>query len=499
MKILVVIANFGTKNDGYLARVLSEYRSMPYSIDLVVVSNVPKDLGKDVEVIVGLPSKNPHSLPFAHRRAFADRRDAYDLYIYTEDDILISKRNIDAVLVAAQVLPKHEMAGFFRSEQYPNGTIYYPDAHGCFRWRPDSVKSVGAYTFAQFSNEHSGCYALTRQQLADAIASGGFAVEPHEFRYGMLESAATDLFTQCGFTKLLCLSHWNDFLVPHLPNKYLGTRLGLDGPDFDRQREVLLAASRSARFTPSLLEPETKVFHGEWSKDYYELCREDLLAHFPVKTRSVLSIGCGWGETEAALVRRGVEVTALPLDAVIGACAESRGVHVVNGSLAHGLARLRGRQFDGVLISGILHLLDDPAKTIRESSDLLAENGVFVATIPAFQSLASRRHRWKYRWQFQAWRDFRKSGVRVIEKAQAKQLFHSAGLSVDRVAYAVPDRLNHRAARFGRWGAQLFASEYIFVGRQKTRLQKSNAPSDLGQNRETDHVVPALQTGGRAQ
>src|SRR5258708_15181710 len=196
MKILVTIANYGIANDSYLSRVLSEYRSMPYQTDIVVTSNIHKDLGKDVEVVTGLPDKHPYSLPFAHKGIFAARKDAYDLFVYTEDDILITQRNIEAFLRTTGVLPTQELAGFFRWEQYPDGSRFYPDVHAFYRWIPDSIKVVGDYTFARFTNDHSGCYVLTRDQLARAIASGGFLVPVHEHQHGLRETAATDAYTQ---------------------------------------------------------------------------------------------------------------------------------------------------------------------------------------------------------------------------------------------------------------------------------------------------------------
>src|SRR5579863_5798991 len=125
MKLLVAIANYGHKNDAYLGRVLSEYRNMPYQTDLILLTNVDKDLGKDVNVVMGTPTRNPHSLPFGHKRVFAARKDAYDLFIYTEDDILITQRNIEAFLQATSVLGQQELAGFFRWEHYPDGRRFY--------------------------------------------------------------------------------------------------------------------------------------------------------------------------------------------------------------------------------------------------------------------------------------------------------------------------------------------------------------------------------------
>src|SRR5512135_300952 len=66
--ILVVVANFGTGNDVYLHRLLAEFRSMRLRLDLHVLTDVPKTLGSDVTLHVGLPNRNPRSLPFNHRR-----------------------------------------------------------------------------------------------------------------------------------------------------------------------------------------------------------------------------------------------------------------------------------------------------------------------------------------------------------------------------------------------------------------------------------------------
>jgi SAM-dependent methyltransferase len=475
MKTLVAIANYGSKNDSYLSRVLSEYRSMPYEIDLVVTSNLHKDLGGDVEVITGLPSKNPHSLPFAHKRVFAERKDAYDLFIYTEDDILITKRNIEAFLRVTSILPPWDLAGFFRWEQYPDGRRYYPEAHGFYRWMPDSVKVVGDHTFARFTNDHSGCYALTRDQLAQAIASGRFQVPPHEHKYGLLETAATDPYTQCGFKKLSCLSHFDEFLVPHLPNKYIGSQIGLDASEFCKQLEALLHPRQSHYANGSLLEPETKVFHCEWSKDLYEPCRGDLIGMLPPSTRTVLSIGCGWGETEAELLKKGVEVTAIPLDSVIAASAESRGVTVVYGGLERAMVQLRGRRFDGVLMSGILHLLPDPAKALRYARSLLAERGVLVATVPAFHRLPSLWLRLRHPSRYQGWREFRRSGVHPTDKRQARTWFRNAGLSVEQISGMIPQRWKTLVAASGGLTTEFFSSEYTFVGRRVKSTVKATA------------------------
>jgi hypothetical protein len=124
-----------------------------------VLSNLAKEHGSDVEVVVGLPSKNTPSLPFGH-----------DVFSFSFILRMISwsratqYRSFPPSYLSA---PSNEVVGFFRWAEYPNGTRFYPDVHGAYHWVPDSVKRAREHVFARFTNEHSGSYALTRAQLAN--------------------------------------------------------------------------------------------------------------------------------------------------------------------------------------------------------------------------------------------------------------------------------------------------------------------------------------------
>ena len=179
---------------------------MSLEVDVVVLSDAPKEIGVGARVEVGLPSSNPWSLPFAHKPLFAQNVDEYDLFIYSEDDIEVTEGNIDAFLRWTPQLADDEIAGFLRYEVDASGARSLPDVHGRFHWDPESVRRRGAGVFAEFTNEHAAFYILTRQQLKRAIASGGFLRDPGKGKYDMLCSAATDPYTNCGFRKVLCVS-----------------------------------------------------------------------------------------------------------------------------------------------------------------------------------------------------------------------------------------------------------------------------------------------------
>ena len=387
MKILVAIANYGLKNQAYLQKLIDEYKSMNYSVDIVVLSNIPKELDPDIEVIVGLPAKNPWSLPFTHKRIFAERSRDYDLFIYSEDDILVKQKNIEAFLRVQAILPDDEIAGFLRYEENPIDPtlpVSMPDIHAYYHWLPNSVKSYGENVFAFFSNEHSACYILTRKQLHKAIESGGYLVNPHEGRYDMLCTAATDPYTQCGFTKVICISQIQDFLVHHLSNVYVG-KTGIESSEFELQLNALLATNNNSRSRDTLFQTQTLLNTAKWDKLYYETCSNDVLELIPTHSKNVLSVGCGWGATEVELIKRGMRVVGIPLDSVIVESLKSRGIEVVYPDFDRANDVLKKEKFDCILFNNVLQYLSEPVKILKEYIKLLEKEGHVVVNIPNFK------------------------------------------------------------------------------------------------------------------
>jgi 2-polyprenyl-3-methyl-5-hydroxy-6-metoxy-1,4-benzoquinol methylase len=385
MRVLVAIANHGTKNAAYLNKLLEEYRSMKkYKVDIVVLSNIPKDLGSDIEVIVGLPAKDPWSLPFGHKSLFADRIQRYDLFIYSEDDTLITERNIDAFVRVTPLLPDRYIAGFIRHEIVPNGRKYYSTIHSGYHWDPDSVLKTGEYIFAHYTNEHSACFILTHEQLGKAIDSGGFLLPPRTGRYDMLVTAATDPYTQCGMKKLVCVSHLEDFCLHHLPNAYCG-EIGHDSELADREIERLMSLHGTEKIRGPLFETVTMLEDASWDKKYYESSRSDVLSLIQEGVQRVLSIGCGCGSTESELVRQGIEVVGIPLDAVIQASSEARGIRVVPPCFETAIEMLCGEEFDAILFVDVLQHLPDPVSILAKFQRFLRRNGSIVISVPNFK------------------------------------------------------------------------------------------------------------------
>ncbi|MCA1387977.1 MULTISPECIES: bifunctional 2-polyprenyl-6-hydroxyphenol methylase/3-demethylubiquinol 3-O-methyltransferase UbiG [Bradyrhizobium] len=440
LRLLVVIASYGTANDAYLDRVIREYRSMSFDVDIMIISNIDKKPAAEIECIVGLPNKNPWSLPFVHKELFAARVDQYDLFIYSEDDILVTERNIRAVLDVTAVLVEGEVAGWMLVERASNGELNYPQAHGSFHWDCTSVRSRGPYLLAHFTNEHAASYMLTQQQLARAIASGGFLVAPHEGKYDLPCTAATDPFTQCGFKKLIPISHIDDFSAHHLPNKYIN-RLGVDRKQLDAQLSVLMQIAREGNTVIPLFGAETRLWHSMYSKDYYEPARDEVLSGVPEKA-AVLSIGSCSAANERRLLQRGNRVVAVPLDPVVGNGLAELGAEVVLGDVITARAKIATERFDRLLFVDVLQFVRDPAHLLRLFADLLAPDGRVIICAPNRPSL-------RYAWEcarssnvFRRWGSFDSVGIHDTTVGKLRTWCAQAGLAIEKIERCAPDRVS---------------------------------------------------------
>jgi SAM-dependent methyltransferase len=433
IRVLVAIASFGTKNDAYLRQLVNQYESMPFDVDIVVLSNLHKEIGGVKLVVVNLQEKDPWTLPFAHKEILAGGLNDYDLFIYSEDDTLVTERNLRAFLEVSNVLREDEILGFMRFEERKDGELHFPDVHDYFHWDIRSVRSRGQYKFASFTNEHSACYVLTRQQLRKAIESAGFLVNPHHSVYDLACTASTDPYTQCGFKKLICISRFDDFLVQHLPNKYVEVGFGVSGRELRRQLDTLARISSNGHTPQSLCETQTKLKSASYSKSYYEPVRPELITSVPAEVKTLLSVGCEWGATEAKLAEKGLSVVAVPLDPVIPGGAEAAGVEMVYGDLRSAREQLIGRSFDCILFSNIIHLVPDPETVLSLFQGLLADKGRTILLVPKVAPLFVYWRRIRRDGFFRDLGGYESTGVHSTSRRTIRRWFRKAGMETESI------------------------------------------------------------------
>ena len=167
-----------------------------------------------------------------------------------------------------------------------------------------------------------------------------------------------------------------------------------------------------------------------WSKNYYDQPDTELLDMVSGKTATVLSVGCGWGATEVKLAQRGSQVTALPLDSVIGAAAARLGIEIVYGKIEDGLKKLGGRKFDCVVITNLLHLFPDPWLILEQCAPMVSKGGVMVVAGPNFNAIRTLVKRALGWGDFSKLHVFSESGVHVYSVGRVMRELVHAGLEV---------------------------------------------------------------------
>jgi 2-polyprenyl-3-methyl-5-hydroxy-6-metoxy-1,4-benzoquinol methylase len=185
----------------------------------------------------------------------------------------------------------------------------------------------------------------------------------------------------------------------------------------------------------SLCQVETQFPNLGWSKSYYEAPNENLIRMLPKDTRTILSIGCGWGALEEELQKTGMEVTALPLDTIIGASAAERGIRIIYGSFDEGLRNLGTQTFDCVLVPNLLHLQENFEHWLLELGRLVGPRGSLVASGPNFGRLPWMIMRILGIGEFKLLKTFASSGININGPSAIARTLKRVGLNVEALAW----------------------------------------------------------------
>jgi 2-polyprenyl-3-methyl-5-hydroxy-6-metoxy-1,4-benzoquinol methylase len=207
-----------------------------------------------------------------------------------------------------------------------------------------------------------------------------------------------------------------------------------------KQIQILLSGNGNLRSEGPLFEVESKTLHSRCSKSYYEPYRAELVGLIPPTARSVLSIGCGWGVMEAALLESRKSVTAIPLDSVIAPLAEARGLRVVQGTFESARNQLRDERFDCLLFSHELHLFADPVAVLRDFAPLLGADGCVVASVPNLAQASVTYRRATGDPAYRNLSSYENAGFHLTSRKTLENWFAQSGFKLQQAFYEIPER-----------------------------------------------------------
>lgn len=230
-RVLVCIPNYGTAQLRHTVRQLEALNQAKLSVDVIFHTTHPLPIEypnlRLTNVVVS--SDLGEHIPWLHRRVMAEQLHNYDLFVYAENDILIEAANLAAFLELDAILPPGTLAGFLRFEfaEGDSANRYLPDAHGDYPVF-ESLETHGGELFFSIRNKFQSSFVLTRAHLQLALQSGAFLRAPGEYNvYGLVESAATDVYVLCGLHKVLSFPRLESLLVRHLSDKYANLTYGI--------------------------------------------------------------------------------------------------------------------------------------------------------------------------------------------------------------------------------------------------------------------------------
>jgi SAM-dependent methyltransferase len=271
-------------------------------------------------------------------------------------------------------------------------------------------------------------------------------------------------------TKLVPISDLDDFTVHHLPNKYLG-RYGVDGPELSAQIDAMLRLAGDARTPAPLLNAETKLWRGMYSKDYYEPRSEEVLSVIPPEAHSVLSVGCGAGATECCLAERGLRVVAVPLDPVVCSSAAARGVDIVAGDFRAAKEKLKGQRFDCLLFLNVLHLARDPIEVLSLFRDTMSAKSVVIIQAPNMLCVPDVWRKIRTAPRYRDLGNYDLTGAHFSSIGEVRGWCRKSGLRVDRTVGMLHHRAEFLRGRSPGFAELSMSPSFVSVARTEASSQ----------------------------
>jgi hypothetical protein len=201
MKILVAIADFGGRKT--LPIVKSCFKDSVFTV--VTFST------KDGEFLY--PESIKEDLPFQHRKYFAENVDNYDYFIFTENDIFYPEKTLEFIIKNHNRYGDLNPIGLIREE---SGQLI---DFAAIQNGP-KIKKINDDLF-ESSNDHQASYFLNQNQLKKCIDSENYLINPCARNgYGKLETAASNVYFDCGLKKVYPIKDINSLIVTHLDLKW---------------------------------------------------------------------------------------------------------------------------------------------------------------------------------------------------------------------------------------------------------------------------------------
>jgi len=204
---------------------------------------------------------------------------------------------------------------------------------------------------------------------------------------------------------------------------------------------------------------------------YTDVFRPEIFNAVPDTAKVVLSVGCAWGSTEEALVKKGIRVVGIEQNPRAAEIARERGLTVLEGDVSEINVDSGDGLYDFIIYADILEHLADPVDVLRRHLRYLSPSGSVLISVPNY------RH-YSIFWKLfvQGHLKYEDAGVldrthlRITTRKMVLQWFDDVGLTPVKSEYQLLGRRNRliSACLFGL--AKEFIAHIVVCVGKKTDL-----------------------------
>src|SRR5579862_9203410 len=186
----------------------------------------------------------------------------------------------------------------------------------------------------------------------------------------------------------------------------------------------------------------------------------EVLALSASEAGNLLDVGCGNGDFLRRMHSLGWRASGVEPDPAAVACARSRGLQVLNGTIRDVPDT---SHYDVITLSHVIEHVADPVELLRQCGKRLRQNtGRIVLTTPNFQSLGSR-------WFGRHWRGLEvPRHLNIFSAGSLRTCISKAGLRVDFISTEMRmARMIHNTSAYARRGERSVTEQTPFDTRTK--------------------------------
>jgi hypothetical protein len=224
MKILVSITSYHKDKEKYLSKILRSYEDISVTleckIDIILSTNYEFKFdysGNIMHITTNYVYDSFWEYTWQNKKMIFSIYSDYDYIIESDDDILISEKNI-VQYIKLKNIDENYIPGFLVTERGSDNieyiqSILYGNTVG-------QLNTINNKLFFIPRNLHSACYMIDKQRMSDFLLSNENSTIPRSLNsYDCACTSVCEVYFY--YKKVIEIDEINNHTVNHLPNKYI--------------------------------------------------------------------------------------------------------------------------------------------------------------------------------------------------------------------------------------------------------------------------------------